>query len=96
MTVIVKIAKNVGDPPRKLAEAELHFVDGPLEGTKLVGFAVWEDAPGKRNVTVPARQYKLSGEQRRFALLRPITDDAAMARVRAFILEAYAAWEATQ
>ena len=31
-----------GNPPGKLADAELHFSGGPLDGLKLVGFAVWE------------------------------------------------------
>ena len=31
-----------GNPPGKLAEAELHFTDGPLVGLKLIGFAIWE------------------------------------------------------
>jgi hypothetical protein len=26
-----------GNPPGKLADAELHFTDGPLEGLKLIG-----------------------------------------------------------
>ena len=42
-----------GNPPGKLAEAELHFSGGPLDGLKLVGFAVWERKSGGRNVTVP-------------------------------------------
>jgi len=29
-------------PAGKLADAELHFTDGPLAGLKLVGFGVWE------------------------------------------------------
>ena len=36
----VKIVPNdKGNPPGKLADAELHFTDGPLEGLKLIGFA---------------------------------------------------------
>ena len=46
-----------GNPPGKLAEAELHFSSGPLEGLKLIGFAVWERKTGNgRNVTFPARR----------------------------------------
>ena len=44
----------------------------------------------RRNVTFPARQYSVNGERRRFALLRPIDDVAAQARIRDLILEAYA------
>lgn len=46
-----------GNPPGKVADAELHFTESPLAGLKLVGFAVWERKNGGRNVTFPARQY---------------------------------------
>jgi hypothetical protein len=84
-----------GNPPGKLADAELHFADGPLEGLKLIGFAIWERRGGNgRNVTFPARQYSVNGERRSFALLRPIVDTAAQNRIREFVLDAYAAFEA--
>ena len=39
----VKITPNDrGNPPGKLADAELHFTGGPLEGLKLIGFSIWE------------------------------------------------------
>jgi hypothetical protein len=78
-----------GNPPGKLADAELHFSGGPLDGLKLVGFAVWERKTGGRNVTVPARQYSVNGERRSYALLRPILDQSAQDRLRDLVLEAY-------
>lgn len=79
-----------GNPPGKLADAELHFAEGPLEGLKLIGFSIWERRGGSgRNVTFPARQYSINGERRSFALLRPIVDAAAQNRIRDLILEAY-------
>jgi hypothetical protein len=42
-----------GNPPGKLADAELHFSGGPLDGLKLIGFAVWERRNGGRTVTFP-------------------------------------------
>ena len=83
------------NPPGKLADADLHFTEGPLAGLRLVGFAVWERKGGNgRNVTFPARQYTVNGERRSFALLRPINDDVtAQERLRVLILEAYADWE---
>jgi hypothetical protein len=97
MTLVVKIVPNdKGNPAGKLAEAELHFTDGVLEGLKLIGFSIWERRGGNgRNVTFPARQYSLNGERRSFALLRPISDTAAQERVRELVLEAYAAYEQT-
>jgi hypothetical protein len=78
-----------GNPPGKLADAELHFSGGPLDGLKLIGFAIWERRNGGRTVTFPARQYSVNGERRSFALLRPIVDTAAQDRVRDLILDAY-------
>jgi hypothetical protein len=88
------IANDRGNPPGKLADAELHFGDGPLAGLKLIGFAVWERrSGGGRNVTFPARQYAVNGERRSFALLRPIGDTSAQERIRELVLDAYAASE---
>ena len=92
----IKIVPNEkGNPPGKLADAELHFDQGPLEGLKLIGFAVWERKTGNgRNVTFPARQYSVNGERRSFSLLRPIVDTTSQNRIRDLILEAYAEYEA--
>jgi hypothetical protein len=93
--IVVKIVANdKGNPPGKLADAELHFTSGPLDGLKLIGFGIWErrNSAG-RNVTFPARQYSVNGERRSFALLRPIVDAAAQDRIRDLLLEAYAAHE---
>jgi hypothetical protein len=91
----VKIVPNEkGNPPGKLADAELHFTEGVLEGLKLIGFSVWERRTGNgRNVTFPARQYSTNGERRSFALLRPIADVSAQERIRELVLEAYADYE---
>jgi hypothetical protein len=95
-SMTVKISPNdKGNPPGKLADAELHFGDGPLAGLKLIGFAIWERRGGAgRNVTFPARQYAVNGERRSFALLRPIVNATAQERVRDLILEAYAEYDA--
>lgn len=78
-----------GSPAGKLADAELHFSGGALDGLKLVGFAVWERKGGGRNVTVPARAYTVNGERRSYALLRPIKDTASQDRLREVVLAAY-------
>jgi hypothetical protein len=105
----IKITPNdKGTPPGKLAEAELHFTDGPLEGLKLIGFGIWERNPRRgireedpstrgsrndRNVTFPARQYSVNGERRSFALLRPIVDVTSQLKLRELILEAFQEYE---
>jgi hypothetical protein len=95
--MVVKITPNdKGNPPGKLADAELHFTDGPLEGLKLIGFGIWERrSGGSRNVTFPARQYSVNGERRSFALLRPAVDSTGQDRVRDLILQAYQEYEST-
>ena len=82
-----------GTPAGKLADAELHFTTGDLDGLKLIGFAVWERKNGGRNVTFPARQYSVNGERRSFALLRPIAESGSQDRVRDLILAAFAQHE---
>ena len=93
----IKITPNdKGNPPGKLADAELHFGngDGPLEGLKLIGFSVWERRGGNgRNVTFPARSYVVNGDRRSFALLRPLVDVTAQNKLRELILEAFAEYE---
>jgi hypothetical protein len=94
--VDVRITPNdKNNPPGKLADAELHFSDGVLQGLRLIGFAVWERRSGNgRNVTFPARQYSVNGERRSFALLRPVASDmTAQDRIRELILQAYAEYE---
>ena len=94
--MVVKIIQNEKNAlPGKLAEAELHFTEGVLDGLKLIGFTVWERRTGNgRNVTFPARQYTVGGERRTFALLRPSAGDASSQdKLRELILQAYAEHE---
>jgi hypothetical protein len=96
LNMTVKFLPNdKGNPPGKLADAELHFSGGPFDGLKLIGFALWERKGGGRNVTFPARQYSVNGERRSYALLRPIADAAATDRLRDVILDAYKLHEAS-
>ncbi|HXG87159.1 MAG TPA: hypothetical protein VNJ02_02400 [Vicinamibacterales bacterium] len=90
--MVIKILPNdKGNPQGKLADAELEFTEGELQGLKLVGFAIWERRTGTgRNVTFPARNYSVNGERRSFALLRPAGDAHSQDKVRDLILQAYA------
>ena len=91
-SVTVKIISNdTGNPAGRLADAELHFISGPLAGLKLIGFAVWQRRDGVgQNVTFPARQFTVHGEKRSFALLRAVGDPSVQDRVRELVLQAYA------
>lgn len=95
--MVIKITANdKGNPAGKLADAELHFTEGALQGLKLVGFSIWERRTGGgRNVTFPARNYTVNGDRRSFALLRPSgADSQGQDRIRELILEAFSGFEA--
>lgn len=93
--MVVKIMPNeTGSPQGKLADAEVHFTDGPLAGMKLLGFAIWERRTGRgRNVTFPSRTYSVNGERRSFALLRHAGDQTAHNGIQDIVLQAYAEFE---
>lgn len=95
MDTIVKILRHDGDTPAgKLADAELHFTGGVLDGLKLVGFAVWARRDGQgQHVTFPARQFTIRGERRSFWLLRAVNDPAKQDRLRDLVVQAYLAHE---
>ncbi len=88
------VLNDKGSPAGKLADAELFFSGGPLDGLKLVGFAVWERKGGGRNVTFPARSYSVNGERRTFSLLRPIVEVSAQEKLRDVVLAAFKEYEA--
>ena len=79
MTVTVKILRNERQKPaHKLADAELHFSGQPLDGLKLIGFAIWRRREGRGySVTFPARPFNVNGDTTNFALLRAIDDPKA-------------------
>ena len=92
MTVTI-LPNTKGGPQGKLADAEVIFgaASGPLNGLRLIGFAVWERRDGGRNVTFPARQYSVEGVRHSYALLRPVDerDASVQEAIRQSILDAY-------
>lgn len=94
--MVIKIMPNdKGMPSGKLADAELHFTEGEMEGLRLLGFAVWERRTGVgRNVTFPSRTYSVGGERRSFSLLRPVSDVHSPEKIRDLVLQAYSDYEA--
>ena len=93
MDIEIRILRNEQSKPAgKLADAEVHFLEGELAGLKLIGFGVWARRDGRgQNVTFPARPFTVVGERKNFSLLRAIDDPRAQDRIRRLILEAYAA-----
>ena len=56
MTVKIVAANEQASPAGKLADAELHFVEGPLGGLKLIGFSVWERRSHRGGATSRSRR----------------------------------------
>ena len=78
-------------PAGKLADMELHFTAGALEGLKLLGFTVWEGRGGKDpSLGLPSRQYVVNGERRSFTLLRPSGEAPAQDTLRDTLLAVFA------
>ena len=96
--MVIKIMPNDKSAPAgKLADVEVHFTEGALNGLRLLGFSVWEPRKNgdTRSVTFPSRTYSVNGERRSFALLRPIaTDTSSQNALRERVLQAYAEFEA--
>lgn len=92
------VPNDKGNPPGKLADAEIVFSGGLFDGMKLIGFGVWERRTGRGeiNITFPARQYSINGERRSFALLRPLTDADAQNGVREAIIDAWQNYQIAQ
>ena len=90
-TIIVKILKSDHhSAPAKLADAEVHFAGGELDGLKLVGFAVWKRRDGNgESVSFPSRQFTVHGERRSFSLLRWVAERTSQDRLAEVVLQAY-------
>jgi len=91
-TITIQILKTNGhSAPGKLADAEIHFTGGELDGQKLVGFAVWQRRDGRgQNVSFPSRHFTVDGDRRSFSLLRWIAKRNAQERLEHLLLQAYA------
>ncbi len=94
---------NHGETPAgKLADVEIHFEEGLLQGLKLVGASLWRSKKGEGpTVLVPSRSYATAGGVRYYELLRssgngasgPGDEDAegklAMRRFKEYLREEY-------
>jgi len=73
-------------PERLVCEAEIHFEEGALAGTRLVGFSLWRSPEGEIFVTFPSRAL----ERRFFDYLRAVDGDAeTVKRVKGWIHDEY-------
>ena len=91
MKVNVKILRNDNNAIGRLADAELHFIGGELDGLKLIGFAVWRRRDGNGwRVTFPAGEIAVDGRLRRVPIVRSWMDGGARKRLRDLVRQAYA------
>ena len=91
----VQFVARENGPERLVCEAEVIFEDGPLAGTKLVGFSLWRSAEGEVYVTFPSRAFGAGSERRYFDYLRSVEGTAeAVKAVKAWILDEYRKTEA--
>ena len=91
----VQFVARENGPERLVSEAEVIFEDGPLAGTKLVGFSLWKSAEGEVYVTFPSRAFGAGSERRYFDYLRSVDGTAeAIKAVKAWILDEYRKTEA--
>jgi hypothetical protein len=89
----VKFVARENGPERLVSEAEVIFEEGPLAGSKLVGFSLWKSPEGEVYVTFPSRAFGAGSERRYFDYLRS-TDGTldVVKRVKAWIVDEYRKW----
>jgi hypothetical protein len=86
----VQFVTRENGPERLVTEAEVHFDDGPLAGTKLVGFCLWRSPEGEIYVTFPSRAFGAGSERKYFDYLRAVdASGETVKRVKAWILEEF-------
>jgi len=82
------LTKNNGRGP--LADVELHFDEGDLEGLKITGLSLWpsRDGGGEVFVTFPSRKYETKeGATKYFDYIQG--DKGAVNALKGQIIEAY-------
>ena len=81
-----------GDPKGE-GSATLHFHTGLLTGLRLIGFTIHKSRGGALSVQFPSRAYRVNGELRTYALLRPEVKDANKDLIGAILLAYHDALE---
>ena len=93
----VQFVERESRPERLVCEAEIHFEEGELAGTRLVGFSLWRSPEGEVYVTFPSRAFGAGNERRYFDYLRAVDGTAEpIKRVKAWILEEYRKGDAAE
>jgi hypothetical protein len=93
----VQFVASQNGPERLMAQAEILFDDGPLAGTKLVGFSLWRSPEGEVYVTFPSRASGVGSDRRYFDFLRGANGTGeAVKLVKAWILEEHRKGDAAE
>jgi hypothetical protein len=93
----VQFVASQNGPERLVTQAEILFDDGPLAGTKLVGFSLWRSPEGEVYVTFPARASGAGSDRRYFDFLRGANGTSEpIKRVKAWILDEYRKGDAAE
>jgi hypothetical protein len=86
----VQFVERDSRPERLVCEAEIHFDEGELADTRLVGFSLWRSPEGEIFVTFPSRALGVGSDRKYFDYLRAVNGDAeTVKRVKAWILDEY-------
>jgi len=86
----VQFVARENGPERLVSEAEVIFEEGPLSGTKLVGFSLWKSPEGEVYVTFPSRAFGAGSERRYFDYLRSVDGTLDVVKgVKAWIVDEY-------
>jgi hypothetical protein len=83
-------------PNWKLAEAEISFEGGVLDGVKFTGFTITEGRDGKLRLTMPQKEYMSGGQKQYWDYVRPVLHPSAIGRLRDAIIEEYERWKAAR
>lgn len=80
-------------PAWKLAEAEISFEGGVLDGVKLTGFTITEGRDGKLRLTMPQKEYLKGGQKQYWDFIQPVLHPTSIGRLRDTILDEYEKWK---
>jgi len=85
----VEFVERTDGPQRLVCDVELIFDEnGPMEGMKLTGLAIWRGADGQLRVTFPARTYEMGQQRHYYDHLRSVNGTPEPARrLKSWILD---------
>ena len=96
MQIHITLTRGESPASKKVADAEVHFDEGPLAGLRLIGVSVEKnDKPGNLRVRLPGLVCSSAGKRREVGLIQPVeggTQNEPLeraTRLESAILDAY-------